>query len=162
MGFFQTRMATRDLWKQVSHPVSAPHFPAQEAEALIAQGVNVNKPLPDGNSPLSRICMWGNTGVAKVLMDHGTNPNVRIPGGDRPLDIVASNGDTDLAALLINAGAEVDARDRSGDTALHRSVARTAVVRARMPEMLVSLGADPNAENNDGQTPMMNFCVVYE
>ena len=31
-----------------------------------------------------------------------------------------------------------------------------------MPEMLVSFGADPNAENNDGKTPMMDFRVVYE
>lgn len=161
MGFFKKRLATRDLWTQVSHPVSAPDFSAEDAEALIAQGVNVNQPLPDGSSPLSRICLWGNIGVAKVLLEHGANPNVRTPGGVRPLHIVASNGYVELAKILVEAGAEVDARESSGNTALHDSVRRSEGLRAQMPELLVSLGADPSAENSQGLTPLDEFRVHY-
>ena len=55
-----------------------------------------------------------------------------------------------LKMLALDAGANIYAIDRSGQTAIHGAA---NVSGNRLIEFLVSLGADPMAEDNRGRTP---------
>ena len=70
--------------------------------------------------------------------------------GDWPLKSAAETNDVDRISWLLERGAEVDLTS-TGETALHaavRSDAREAV------SLLLDKGANPNAQDGDGWTPL--------
>jgi ankyrin repeat protein len=91
------------------------------------------------------------------LLENGSNPDTRVFG--RPAIVVASEGGPQaVVKALVQAGADVNAHDRDtssmglmerGGTALHDVVRSTNMVR-----FLLSAGADVDARNAKGQTPL--------
>lgn len=141
----------------VSHPVTAESFSSDEAEALIAQGASVNAPMPEGKHLLHHAAVWGNIGVAAVLLCNGAD----VTGGNRtkstPLHIAAMNGHLGLVELFCKQGADINAKNEFGNTPLHVSVIPAQAKDARVPELLVRLGANPALKNRDGDTPLGAF-----
>jgi ankyrin repeat protein len=89
--------------------------------------------------------------MLRLLVERGAAEVNAIDGcGDWPLKLAAGNNDVHRIRWLLQHGAEVD-RTSTGETALHRAVqedSREAV------DLLLQAGANPNAEDVDGWTPL--------
>ncbi len=62
-------------------------------------------------------------------------------------------GDAEAVALLVSSGANVNALDNGKQTALHIG-ALSNNVKLEKIKTLVEGGADPNAEDKNGETPL--------
>jgi hypothetical protein len=89
-----------------------------------------------------------------VTVDH------RLPTGGTPLMIAAALGFPEIAARLLKHGAAVDCQDERGTRALHAAAqfafrsTETDSAR-RLLSLLIEHGADVNATNAIGQTPLL-------
>jgi uncharacterized protein len=121
----------------------------------------------------------------KVLLDSGANPNGRIKddtlgrtiftmqwffeSGATPFVRAAQSSDIDLMELLLKYGADPKMPTDYNDTALTVAAGigwvegvtyeRSAKDNVDAVRMLLNLGLDPNAANNDGRTPLMGAAL---
>jgi ankyrin repeat protein len=121
---------------------------AQVAEALIANGADVNWPDKRHATFLHSIARSGITEVAQVLLAHGADINAKDNSGWTPLHSAASRGRKDMVEFLITQGADINAKDRGtkGKTPLNCAVTDEWMVpkgdRKATAELLLSHGAD--------------------
>lgn len=91
------------------------------------------------------------------LLKEGANVNVRDRGGMTPLHWAAYSGDFEVLKALIAHGANVKTRQRGGEfTPLH-FLAYTAHDHKHWreeTELLLAHGAEINARDNEGSTPL--------
>eukprot|EP00118_Oscarella_pearsei_P007807 m.39151 g.39151 ORF g.39151 m.39151 type:complete len:465 (+) comp32678_c0_seq3:70-1464(+) len=66
----------------------------------------------------------------------------------------------DLVLLVVESGAELNVRNELSMTPLHSAVLGS-VQNSDLAETLCSLGADVNASDCQGNTPLMSLCSVY-
>jgi cytohesin len=123
------------------------------AELLIKKGADVNsKAWP--NAP-SLEAVWNTPSskqldILKLLLDNGANPNAKDRWGWSLLHYTYT--DVDLTRLLLDKGANPNAiENEDGLMPLHLAAdkGRKAVV-----ELLISRGADVNAKDYSGRTPL--------
>ena len=130
----------------------------EEAEMLLKAGAK-----PDwmhrkhGRPPLLE-AVSVSVRMTQLLLRYGANPNVASAKFGSPLFAAAGKNSEELVRILLDAGAEVDARHPVSDrTPLHRCCEhgsgdqRQSVVLA---EMLIATGADINARDHLGMTPL--------
>ncbi len=152
-------------------------------ERLIAQGVSVNTPVEDGRSLLFYAIAYQRVKTVTFLLAHGADLHAKDREGKTPLHwaVIVS---TPLTNLLLEKGAEVDATDKSGEPPLFQAILHSperalalidhgASVMARnnksetplhvaifgaeegdLVKKLIAKGADVNAVDQDGQTPL--------
>jgi cytohesin len=144
---------------------------------LLAKGANPNI----GNWTPLHEAAWYNPNAIKVLVEHGADINARnkYDGGWTPLHYAYYYCKRDSVQQLVALGADINARTYSGETILHLAAARgrpnTAVIRRGQEnylknlqivairgeraavdfiEFLLTQGADLNARDNFGWTPL--------
>jgi len=119
---------------------------AQVAEALIANGADVNWRDERRATPLHSIARQGITAIAGVLLGHGADINTEDSAGWTPLSMAAERGQKNMVEFLITKGADLNAKDKSGSTPLHRAVTAEPTVpkagRKATAELLLARGAD--------------------
>ena len=156
------------------------HFPI--VEWLVQRNADVNLVTIDNDTALHISVRNGNYEMAKFLVDKGAEVNICLNTAGTALHSAAGLGRSDLVELLLNHGADVNARDNSDprprrlppslNTPLHYA-ARSHIsdfggmmpgmvnLQVIKPEKVLEVvnillvnGADINAQNSEGSTPL--------
>ena len=93
------------------------------------------------------------------LLDKGADPNFVDTAGNTPMHYAALwNLTEDVLLALIRHGGHCDARNIDGETPLHFAANLTWPTVHDFPQRLTNCGADPNALDKHGNTPLhMSF-----
>ena len=113
--------------------------------------IDINLKQPDGKTALHLAACHDQTQVSKMLQRRGGKLNDADIKGWIPLMYAAKMGHTNVLPTLINDN-NIHSKDKFGYTALHIAALndRSAVVK-----MLLTVGSQVNAIDNNGLTPLM-------
>ncbi len=121
------------------------------AEALVANGADIDAKRKEGETPLILAASKGHQEMVEMLIANGADVNARESLGYTPLYWAIIGDHWKVAELLIASGAAVDTKSYDGRMPLH-AVARKG--EKAMAELLIANGADVNSQDNKGITPL--------
>jgi len=87
------------------------------------------------------------------LLDHKAEVNAKNQTGDRPLLLTSAGGHTQIAQQLLSAGAMCGAQQRSANG--FASCVQDDYAQDELVKLLLSISADANARDRDGNTALM-------
>ncbi len=121
---------------------------------LVQAGADVNaNPLGIGVVPLIAAATEGHAEIVALLLEHDANPNSAGPGNMSALSAAIAAKHLQIAGQLLQCGADPNTQDQmAGFAPLHYAV---MAEDAGLVQLLIEKGANVNAANNDGATPLM-------
>lgn len=121
---------------------------------LIRRGVNIDLVRPDTMTPILIAAMRGHDSLVVELAKKGANVNVKGPMGYSTLHFLCMKGMIDAVKEILqpSIGTSVNSRTNEQSTPLHAAVSGNHLELAMF---LISKGADKNAKNAAGKTPLM-------
>jgi len=132
------------------------------AELLIAAGADVNARTGDGarrsrfpdETALHEAVQRGYADLVEALVDHGADLEPRDEDGLTPLNWAARYGLLDMVKLLLAKGADADTK--ANDDCFHAGTPLGATIEdhIEIAEALIAGGADVNAGDDSGWTPL--------
>ena len=131
----------------------------------LARGADVNYRPEDGFTLLTGAACFGTARVVKLLLAAGADPNLPDGAGDLPLhvafDTEDKTGSESIACTrwLLEANADVNLRTwgNFGRSCLHEVIdrcRRDCIHAVRLMRLLLSRGANTEARDNQGLTPL--------
>src|ERR1035437_3461976 len=126
------------------------------AALLLVQGADINAKSSTGLTPLCYAVNNGRNDVAELLVAKGADVFSQDNDGATIVHAIAGSRSAAglvYSQLLFSLGASVDGRDRNERTALHVA---TSYGNLEIAAFLISKGADVNALDSDGDTPLFN------
>ena len=154
------------------------NYKAEMMKLMIKMGVNVNKAVVDGDTPLSAALHGGNIKMIKLFIKSGADVNLNSINnyGDTLLHSAAgSNSTIEIVKLLLKEGGlcfnddipygclsdekilDVNNTNSEGDTPLFNAVRND---KKDIAKLLLNIGYDINHINDEGLTPL--FEAAYE
>ena len=121
--------------------------------ALVAGGTDIDAREENGVTPLCYAAFKGHVSSMLTLIQRGADVNV----DSFPMLGALANGSTAAVEALVQAGANVNAVTSSGNTALHFAAQKN---RVECIVALIAAGADIDARDRDGFTPLL-AAIVY-
>lgn len=152
-----------------------------QLERNIHWNADINKPGPDGLSPLHVAATKGSLVMCKILVKNGAELEVTDPQGHTPLlkALIARNtlvadylfksgakldpnaalhetarlgsADRDVISFLLRQGATLDNTDAQGNTPLHSAILNDQRV---VTKYLINRGASLDIRNKEGKSPL--------
>jgi hypothetical protein len=127
---------------------------------LLDRGADPARAAPSGATPLSAAVTARRDDAVAALLDRGVAVDSPLPTGGTPLMIAAALGFPEIVARLLARGAQVNASDERGTRSLHAAAQfafRSSETDSakRVLQLLLEHGADVNAVNASGQTPLL-------
>ena len=107
---------------------------------------------PNGNSLLHYAALSGNADMIRHLIDKGLPPDILGSSKQTPLHTAATNGRTEAVVALLDKKASLEARNDYERTAL--ILCARELGQAETARVLIAAGADVNAEDRFGSTPL--------
>lgn len=127
-------------------------------EMLIDAGADVTATDKDGNNLLY---YTNDSVIVRKLLCAGLDINCRNNNGTTPLMYKAGNGNISALQYWLDIGTDINAKDNNNNGILHYafdSWNSLPLFLINEMQMLLSKGADINAQNNLKQTPLLKFC----
>lgn len=87
--------------------------------------------------------------ITNLMLGYGGDYNTKDKEGNTLFHRAVQMGNTDLVHCLISMGVDVNVKNNEGRTALH------LVKNSKIAEMLLDAGADMEAQDNRGSTPLL-------
>ncbi|PHT41066.1 hypothetical protein CQW23_19920 [Capsicum baccatum] len=116
---------------------------------LLSKGVNVDF-QSDAGTPLMWAAGLGHEDVVEVLLEHGANLHAQTDDDNCPLISAVAANSLPCVELLVKAGANVNVK--AGDATPLLIAAHNG--STEIINCLLQAGADPNAEDEDGNKPI--------
>lgn len=157
-SYFQNALSSRNINARFDDGQTSLHLSAIYGHNAIARYLLTNKAdttVQDssGATPLHEAIRYGNLEIATMLLDAGANVNAKDNLGKTPiLLIIPQDKIQQTYDLLIANHADLNQKDMYGDTILH--TAAMLKVNVQILEKLTKNGADINARNKEGVTPL--------
>ena len=131
----------------------------QTVQAIIDHGADVNAVNNRGETALWFACVDGQDSFVKILIDAGADPNIVDKNDDICLHAaIHGQCSTETIRKIIDHGAHVNAVNNDGATPLLLACSRA---QAGSVELLLTLGADPNIADADGDTSILSAIEGY-
>lgn len=129
------------------------------ARFLLDSRANVNAKSANGETPLTLAAVQGHRAMVELLVGRGADVNLRAGGGYTALHQVALRGFLAVAEVLVANKADLEIRnsDQNGEaTALHLAA---GAGQTTLAEFLITKGANVNALDKNGQTPLLHAAM---
>ena len=136
--------------------IAAQHDRVMMALFLKQSGANADKRDEKGRTPLFVAAESGSPRVVRLLMASGAKPDDQSNDYTFPLVVAAENGHDEVVRAMIELGVDANAANSFGETALHAARGET------MANMLIRAGADIEARDYQGKTPLNTMCAEGE
>lgn len=151
-NFFHFNLSRPDNWNEILKQFDADAL--EFAKELIARGANIEARDKDGRSVLWHICrkMWMESALWFIEM--GASLDARDRDGVSAFEAGCLSGESFIIEPMLKFGYDPNTRDANGDTALLKC-ARDERRDAKCDSSifwLVVFGADPDLENNKGES----------
>jgi uncharacterized protein len=129
------------------------------ATALLDHGAEVNAGnlLDERSTSLMYAVQANNLPLVQLLLRRGASTDVPTDGSKSALDFACATGYLDVVKALLAAGAAVGG---GAGMSIHMAIAdsvpaKSAQMRLQLVKLLLDHGADVDAQNSNGQTPLM-------
>jgi ankyrin repeat protein len=140
-----------DLSQELSNAVNANDV--DRVKFLVEKGADVNKPDPQGWTPLQNAARQRKDGMIKALIELGADVNRPDDSGMTPLIAAAMRDHVPSIKVLIEKGANIEQPGPQGFRPLALAIAENKYESAKA---LMEAGADLSAASGaDGLTPLM-------
>jgi ankyrin repeat protein len=141
--------ATNAAGETVLHLAARVGTPTRTLRAILERKPDLEARNPRNLTPLQIACLNLDHGTVRLLLEAGADPNARFDRAGSERVTVAPRPGTSRSEGI--------ALDPDGKTPLHWAVADSDLELTRL---LVAHGADPNAQDHRGNTPLLG--VVWE
>ncbi|KAF7138379.1 hypothetical protein RHSIM_Rhsim07G0074300 [Rhododendron simsii] len=152
-GLAQTVADVKDANKR-----GALHFAAREGQTEVCKylveelKLNVDTKDEDGETPLLHAARQGHITTVKYLIECGANANIPSELGATALHHAAGIGDIELMRFLLSKGVDIDSQSDAGTPLIWAA----GHAQQDAVKVLLEHHADPNAETEDGITPLLS------